>query len=104
MAMPNQVTHLFHKKVAEFLFSDDPIFEMLKWFLSENMKAVSETQASTEKNSRARNERLTFHETERDTGIRRMTTYRPEYTKYWIMGKTCFLPACILGMESAFNK
>ena len=44
MTLPKQVKHFFHSKVAEFLFSDDPIHEILKWLLAEFMKAESETK------------------------------------------------------------
>ena len=59
MTLPKQVTQFFHKKVAEFLFSDDPIFEMLRWLLSEFMKAESETLVGAEKNKHSK-ERKTY--------------------------------------------
>ena len=49
MTLPKQVTQFFQNKAAVFLFSDDPIFEMLRWLLSEFMKAESETRVSAEK-------------------------------------------------------
>lgn len=69
MTLPKQVTQFFYKKVAEFLFSNDPIFEMLKWLLSEFMKAESEIRVGAEKTSIARNEKLTFQATDRDALI-----------------------------------
>jgi len=60
MTLPKQVTQFFHKKVAEFLFSDDPIFEMLKWLLSEFMKAESETLVGAEKNKHSKERRTYF--------------------------------------------
>lgn len=50
MTLPKQIKHFFNTKVAEFLFSDDPIFEMLSWLLSEFMKAESENIVGAEKN------------------------------------------------------
>lgn len=50
MTLPKQVKQFFNTKVAEFLFSDDPIFEMLSWLLSEFMKAESENIVGAEKN------------------------------------------------------
>ena len=60
MTLPKQVTQFFHKKVAEFLFSDDPIFEMLKWLLSEFMKAESEIRVGAEKNKHSKERRTYF--------------------------------------------
>ena len=60
MTLPKQVTQFFHKKVAEFLFSDDPIFEMLRWLLSEFMKAESETLVGAEKNKHSKERRTYF--------------------------------------------
>ncbi len=60
MTLPKQVTQFFHKKVAEFLFSDDPIFEMLKWLLSAFMQAESETLVGAEKNKHSKNRKTYF--------------------------------------------
>jgi len=46
MTLTKQVTQFFHQKVAEFLFSDDLIHEMLKWLLAKFMKAESENKES----------------------------------------------------------
>jgi putative transposase len=50
MTLPKQVTNFFNAKVAEFLFTDDPIHEMLDWLLHEFMKAESESKVGSEKN------------------------------------------------------
>jgi len=59
MTLPKQVTHYFNKKVADFLFSEDPLFEMLKWLLTEFMRAESETLVGSEKNKHCK-ERKTY--------------------------------------------
>ena len=60
MTLPKQVTNFFHSKVADFLFSEDPIYEMLKWLLSEFMKAESETLVGVEKNKHSKNRKTYF--------------------------------------------
>lgn len=50
MTLPKQVKQFFSTKVAEFLFTDDPIFEMLSWLLNEFMKAESENIVGAAKN------------------------------------------------------
>jgi putative transposase len=59
MTLPKQVTNYFNKKVAEFLLSDDPLFEMLKWLLNEFMRAESEALVGSEKNKHCK-ERKTY--------------------------------------------
>lgn len=65
MTLPKQVKEFFNKKVAEFLFSDDPIFEMLSWLLNEFMRAESENIVGASKNQ---------HSTKRNTYF---SGYRP---------------------------
>lgn len=60
MTLPKQVKQFFNTKVAEFLFSDDPIFEMLSWLLSEFMKAESENIVGAEKNQHNPDRRTYF--------------------------------------------
>jgi putative transposase len=60
MTLPKQVKQFFHSKVVEFLFSDDPIFEMLSWLLSEFMKAESEIRVGAEKNKHSKERRTYF--------------------------------------------
>ena len=60
MTLPKQVKQFFNTKVAEFLFSDDPIFEMLSWLLSEFMKAESENLVGAEKNQHSANRKTYF--------------------------------------------
>ena len=59
MTLPKQVKQFFNSKVAEFLFSKDPIHEMLSWLLNEFMKAESEFKVGSEKNKHNR-ERKTY--------------------------------------------
>jgi transposase-like protein len=60
MTLPKQVTQFFDKKVAEFLFSKDPIFEMLSWLLSEFMRAESEAKVGAAKNQHSPNRKTYF--------------------------------------------
>ena len=50
MTLPKQVTNFFNAKVAEFIFSEDPIHKMLDWLLHEFMQAEAETKVGSEKN------------------------------------------------------
>ena len=59
MTLPKQVKQFFNQKVAEFLFSDDPIHEMLNWLLHEFMKAETEAIVGSEKNKHNK-ERKTY--------------------------------------------
>ena len=59
MTLPQQVTKFFRAKVAEFLFSEDPILSMLSWLLNEFMKAESEVKVGAEKNQHSK-ERKTY--------------------------------------------
>ena len=59
MTLPKQVKQFFNQKVAEFLFSEDPIHEMLRWLLHEFMKAETEAIVGTEKNKQCK-ERKTY--------------------------------------------
>ena len=59
MTLPKQVKQFFDSKVAELLFTDDPIHEMLKWLLAEFMKAESENKVGSEKNKHS-SERKTY--------------------------------------------
>lgn len=60
MTLPKQVTQFFNQKVANFLFSDDPLFEMLKWLLSEFMRAESEALVGSEKNKHSKDRKTYF--------------------------------------------
>ena len=60
MTLPKQVKQFFNSKVAEFLFSEDPIYEMLKWLLAEFMTAESETKVGAEKNKHSRDRKTYF--------------------------------------------
>ena len=60
MTLPKQVTNYFNKKVAEFLFSEDPLFEMLKWLLDEFMRAESEALVGSEKNKHCKGRKTYF--------------------------------------------
>lgn len=59
MTLPKQVTNYFNSKVAEFLFAEDPIHEMLEWLLQEFMKAETEAIVGSEKNKHNK-ERKTY--------------------------------------------
>ena len=59
MTLPKQVRQFFNQKVADFLFSEDPLFEMLKWLLAEFMQAESEALVGSEKNKHSK-ERKTY--------------------------------------------
>lgn len=60
MTLPQQVTKFFHAKVAEFLFSEDPILSMLSWLLNEFMKAESEVKVGAEKNQHSKDRKTYF--------------------------------------------
>lgn len=60
MTLPQQVTKFFHSKVAELLFSEDPMFEMLSWLLDELMKAESEVKVGAEKNQHSTDRKTYF--------------------------------------------
>lgn len=60
MTSPKQVKNFFNEKVAEFLFSEDPIHEMLKWLLHEFMKAETEAKVGSEKNKHSANRKTYF--------------------------------------------
>lgn len=59
MTLPKQVRQFFNQKVADFLFFDDPLFEMVKWLLTEFMRAESEALVGSEKNKHSK-ERTTY--------------------------------------------
>jgi putative transposase len=60
MTLPKQVKQFFNQKVAEFLFSEDPIHEMLQWLLHEFMKAETESIVGSEKNKHSKERRTYF--------------------------------------------
>ena len=60
MTLPKQVKQFFNSKVAEFLFSEDPIHEMLKWLLDEFMKAESENKVGSAKNKHNKDRKTYF--------------------------------------------
>jgi putative transposase len=60
MTLPKQVTNFFHSKVAEFLFTEDPIQKMLDWLLFEFMKAESEYKVGSEKNKHSKDRKTYF--------------------------------------------
>lgn len=60
MTLPKQVTNFFNAKVAEFLFSEDPIKKMLDWLLFEFMKAESESKVGSEKNKHSKDRKTYF--------------------------------------------
>ena len=60
MTLPKQVKQFFNQKVADFLFSEDPLFEMLKWLLSEFMRAESEALVGSEKNKHSKDRKTYF--------------------------------------------
>jgi putative transposase len=60
MTLPKQVTNFFNAKVAEFLFTADPIHEMLNWLLSEFMRAESEAKVGSEKNKHSTDRKTYF--------------------------------------------
>lgn len=60
MTLPKQVKQFFHQKIAEFLFSEDPIFEMLKWLLAEFMRAESEAKVGAGKNQHSKDRKTYF--------------------------------------------
>jgi putative transposase len=60
MTLPKQVKQFFNQKVAEFLFSDDPIHEMLEGLLHEFMKAETETIVGSVKNKHSKERRTYF--------------------------------------------
>jgi putative transposase len=60
MTLPKQVSNYFNQKVADFLFSDDPLFEMLHWLLNEFMRAESETLVGSEKNKHSKDRKTYF--------------------------------------------
>jgi putative transposase len=60
MTLPKQVTNYFNAKVAEFLFAEDPIHEMLEWLLHEFMKAESETKVGSAKNKHSTGRKTYF--------------------------------------------
>lgn len=59
MTLPKQVSNYFNQMVANFLYSDDPLLEMLKWLLTEFMKAESEAIVGSEKNKHSK-DRTTY--------------------------------------------
>lgn len=60
MTMPVKVKQYFNEKIANFIISEDPIFEMLNWLLSEFMKAETEAIVGTEKNKHSQDRRTYF--------------------------------------------
>jgi len=60
MTLPKQVTNYFNKMLSNFLFSDDPLYEMLKWLLTEFMKAESEALVGSEKNKHCKGRKTYF--------------------------------------------
>jgi transposase-like protein len=60
MTLPRQVKQYFHEKVAEFIFTEDPIQRMLDWLLAEFMKAESESKVGSEKNKHNRDRKTYF--------------------------------------------
>lgn len=60
MTLPKQVKQFFNQKVVEFLFSEDPIFEMLSWLLTEFMRAESEAKVGAEKNKHSSDRKTYF--------------------------------------------
>ena len=60
MTLPQQVTKFFHAKVAEFLFSEDPILSMLSWLLNEFMQAESEMKVGAVKNQHSKDRKTYF--------------------------------------------
>jgi len=60
MTLPKQVTNYFNAKVAEFLFSEDPLHEMLDWLLHEFMKAETEAKVGSEKNKHNKDRKTYF--------------------------------------------
>lgn len=60
MTLPKQVKHFFHAKIADFFFTEDPIFEMLSWLLSEFMKAESENIVGAAKNQHSPDRKTYF--------------------------------------------
>jgi transposase-like protein len=60
MTLPRQVKQYFHEKVAEFVFSEDPIQRMLDWLLAEFMKAESESKVGSVKNKHNKDRKTYF--------------------------------------------
>lgn len=60
MTLPKQVKQFFNQKVAEFLFSEDPIHAMLQWLLHEFMRAETEHLVGSEKNKHNKNRKTYF--------------------------------------------
>jgi len=51
MTLPKQINNFLNQKVADFLFTSDPLLEMLKWLLNKFMRVESEMIVGAEKNS-----------------------------------------------------
>ena len=60
MTLPKQVKQFFNQKVADFLFTEDPIHEMLNWLLHEFMKAESEAKVGSAKNKHSSGRKTYF--------------------------------------------
>ena len=60
MTLPKQVSNYFNQMVAEFLFSDDPLFAMLQWLLNEFMRAESEALGGAGKNTHSKSRKTYF--------------------------------------------
>jgi len=60
MTLPKQVTNYFNAKVADFLFAEDPIHEMLDWLLHEFMRAEATNKVGSEKNKHSKDRKTYF--------------------------------------------